>query len=242
MRCLFAIILAAACNLTVLAQAAPKAEIFAGYSYGNYELFSAPASVLSSINGTAIVSNTSNARLGLTGWNVSGAVSLNRWFSFATDFSGYYSASSASVHATETISPCPSCGTQIITSVDTFVRPQIHNFLFGPQVSHRSGNIRPFAQFLVGGEHAAGTRTTRIATTNGLLPLPAIVESAHIGETGFAMAFGGGLDFTLKRNLAWRVQADYLTSQAGLAQSHMRFSTGLIWRIRGGSAPVPSRP
>jgi len=32
------VLLVVACNLAVFAQVAPKAEIFAGYSYGNYEL------------------------------------------------------------------------------------------------------------------------------------------------------------------------------------------------------------
>lgn len=89
MRHLFGAALAV-CSLTVVAQNSPKAEIFAGYSYGNYEMIpGSSSSVVGSPNGFG----ASSARLGLNGWNASVAVNLNSWFSFATDFSGYYSGS-----------------------------------------------------------------------------------------------------------------------------------------------------
>jgi hypothetical protein len=102
MRHLFGIVLVAVCNLAVFAQDAPKAEIFAGYSYGNYELIPGSSSVLVD---TTTVSGATSARLGMNGWNGSVAVNMKRWFSFLTDFSGYYSGSSASTAATETFSP-----------------------------------------------------------------------------------------------------------------------------------------
>src|SRR5579864_1665221 len=235
MRHLSVIILAWVCSLAAFAQDAPKAEIFAGYSYGNYELFSASSNTLNfSLGGTATastLSNPPNARLGLSGWNAAAAASMNRWFSFATDFSGYYSGSSASITATEMLTPCPLCPTQTITTVNTTARPKVHNFLFGPQFSYRTGKIRPFAQFLIGGEHANATRLVRVASSIGFVPASSIVESAHISETGFAMAFGGGMDLSITHNLAWRLQSDYLTSQAGLAHNHVRVSTGILWRV-----------
>jgi hypothetical protein len=233
MRHLLATILVVVCNLAGLARDTPKAEIFAGYSYGNYELFSTPSTVLSSsiASSTISISNTPSARSGLSGWNGSAAVTLSRWFSFVTDFSGYYSGSSASVTTIETLSLCASCGTQVSASVSTLMRPKIHNFLFGPQFSHRGGKIRPFVQFLVGGEHVDMTRMDRTTISSGILPPSHFVESGHIAETGFAMALGGGVDVSIKRNLAWRLQADYLTSQAGLAQNHVRVSTGLVWQL-----------
>ena len=225
------IILILVCNLAASAQDTPKAEIFAGYSYGNYELFSTSPSALFSSIATTTISHSTSARLGLSGWNASVAVSMSRWFSFATDFSGYYSGSSASTSITQTVSPCPSCGTQVSTSMNTLESPKIHNFLFGPQFSYRGSKIRTFAQFLVGGERVNATRMQRTIISTGILPPSTIVESGRIRETGFAMAFGGGVDFAIKHNLAWRLQADYLTSQAGLAQNHVRVSTGVVWRL-----------
>jgi hypothetical protein len=145
MRSISTIVLFMLCNWAVFGQDTPKAEIFAGYSYGNYELFSVPSSTLTS-NITTTVSSTSSARLGLNGWNSSAAVKPNRWFSFVTDFSGYYSASSAAATttATVTISLCSACKTQTSTRVNTFSRPKIHNSIFGPQFSYlpeKSGHL-----------------------------------------------------------------------------------------------------
>jgi hypothetical protein len=44
------------------------------------------------------------------------------------------------------------------------------------------------------------------------------------------MAIGGGVDYSIKHNLAWRLEADYLTGQ-GTGQNHVRVSTGLVWRL-----------
>jgi len=220
------VLLVVACNLAVFAQVAPKAEIFAGYSYGNYELIPGASS---SVVGASTISGAPSARLGISGWNASVAVNMNHWFSFATDFSGYYSGSSVSTTRTQTNTCGPSC-TQMETIVDTVTNPKIHNFLFGPQFSYLAGKIRPFAQFLVGGEHV-DLRSSLNSINSGTLGISPITESGHVANTGFAMALGGGLDYSIKRTLAWRLQADYLTSQAGnLAPDHVRVSTGLVWR------------
>lgn len=228
MRHLLGIALVVVCSLAVSAQDAPKAEIFAGYSYGNYELI--PGSGSTSVAGVSIISGAPSARLGLSGWNGSVAVNINRWFSFATDFSGYYSGSSVSTTRTDTFSCGPSC-TQTNTIVNTVASPKIHNFLFGPQFSYPAGKVRPFAQFLVGGEHLDVTTSLNETSSGGsVITPPDIVESGHASNTGFAMALGGGVDYSIKHNLAWRLQADYLTGQ-GTGQNHVRVSTGLVWRL-----------
>jgi hypothetical protein len=230
MRYLSPTILTLACSIAVLGQDTPKAEIFAGYSYGNYEMFSTPSRILSS-NLVTTVSNTPGARLGVMGWNGSLAVTMNQWFGFATDISGYYSGTSASAKTIETLSLCTGCGTQVSTSVSTLMSPDIHNFLFGPQFCYRESRTRLFTQFLLGGELVSAMRMQRTISSVGILPPSNLVQSGHMAETGFAMAFGGGMDLALRRNLAWRLQADYLTSQAGLGQHHVRVSTGLVWRL-----------
>jgi hypothetical protein len=227
MRHLFGVFLVVVCNLAVLAQDAPKAEIFAGYSYGNYELI--PGSPSSSIEGVTNISSAPSGRLGLNGWNASVSVNMNRWFSFATDFSGYYSGSSVSNTRTETFSCGQSC-TQMDTIVNTVVSPKIHNFYFGPQFSYPAGRIRLFARFLVGGEHMDLTSSLTETSSGGPITLPRTVESGHVSNTEFAMALGGGVDYSIKRSLAWRLQADYLTGE-GTGQNHVRVSTGLVWRL-----------
>jgi hypothetical protein len=46
----------------------------------------------------------------------------------------------------------------------------------------------------------------------------------------FAMAFGGGVDYPVRKRMSWRIGADYLTS-TGTAQNHVRVSTGLVWEL-----------
>jgi len=232
MRYFMAVVVFAVWSLAIAAQEVPKAEIFAGYSYGNYELSSgSPSFVIDD----ETFSGSSSARLGLNGWNASVGVNLNRWFSFVTDFSGYYSGSSTSTTSTGTVT-CGSGCTETITTVDTFSSPKIHNFLFGPQFSYPAKKIRPFVQFLAGGQHVDMNTTFSTTTTGcsitcvvGVNPNP---EFGHIANTGFAMALGGGVDYSIKHNLAWRLQADYLTNSAdGIAQTHVRVSTGVVWRL-----------
>lgn len=217
------------CNLSVLvfAQDAPKAEIFAGFSYGNYELI--PGTSGFSIPDETI-SGSSSARLGLFGWNGSVAVNVNRWFSFATDFSGYYSGSSTSTTITETITPCPGCQQETITSVNVASHPKVHNFLFGPQFSYPRGKIRPFAHFLLGMEHLDLTRSESVTATCISCFTISAVPIPVLGSNEFAMAIGGGVDYSIKHNLAWRLASDYLTGQ-GTGQNHVRVSTGLVWRL-----------
>jgi opacity protein-like surface antigen len=220
------------CNLAVLvfsvsvsAQDAPKAEIFAGFSYGNYELIPGTSSFT---NPDETISGSSSARLGLYGWNGSVAVNVNRWFSLATDFSGLYSGSSASTTTTETLTCGPGC-TQTITIVNVASRPKVHNFLFGPQFSYPRGKIRPFAHFLLGMEHLNLTRSENLSSTGvGFISGVPLPQSA--GNNEFAMAVGGGVDYSIKHNLAWRLESDYLTGQ-GTVQNHVRVSTGLVWRL-----------
>jgi opacity protein-like surface antigen len=218
MRPFICVVVLVMCNLAVFAQDAPKAEIFAGFSYGNFELIPGTSSFSSP---TETVSSSSSGRLGTFGWDGSVAVNMNRWFSFATDFSGYYSGSSTSTTRTVTLPT----GTETITNVAS--NPKIHNFLFGPQFSYPAGKIRPFAHFLLGGQHADVTRSEIITcATCFIIGIPINVGSG----IEFAMALGGGVDYSFKHNLAWRLESDYLTNQ-GTGQNHVRVSTGLVWQL-----------
>jgi opacity protein-like surface antigen len=217
------------CAFAAFAQDAPKAEIFGGFSYGNYELLARTPS-FSSSNET--ISGSPSARLSLFGWNGSIAVHVNPWFSFATDVSGYYSGSAASTTNTETITnTCGpvSCPPETITTTSIAASPKIHNFLFGPQFSHPVGKVRPFVHFLVGGEHSDITRASMISS-GSIGVITSLAEPIQSGTTEFAMAIGGGVDYSIKRNLAVRLATDYLTNQ-GTGQNHVRVSTGLVWRL-----------
>jgi len=211
-------------------QDAPKAEVFAGFSFANYELIG-PTQGLSISNET--ISGTSAARLSLFGWNGSVVANMNRWFGFATDFSGYYSGSSTSTTSTTTITnPCGpvSCPSEIITTKIVAASPKIHNFLLGPQFSYPGSKIRPFGHLLIGVEHSDVARSEIVTSTPSGIGITSLLGSVASGSNGFAMAIGGGVDYSVKRNLAWQLAADYLTAQ-GSNQNHVRVSTGLVWRL-----------
>ena len=88
--------------------------------------------------------------------------------------------------------------------------------------------MRTYAHFLIGGENKQ-VSISDVITSNGLTTaLSGLVEST-VPINFFAMGFGGGADYPLRKKLWWRTGVDYLTS-TGTAQNHIRVSTGLVWR------------
>jgi hypothetical protein len=82
----------------------------------------------------------------------------------------------------------------------------------------------------VGGEHSDITRSDVITSSSGSGGIVSLPGPFASGSTGFAMAIGGGVNYSIKPNLDWRVASDYLTNQ-GTGQNHVRASTGLVWRL-----------
>jgi hypothetical protein len=102
------------------------------------------------------------------------------------------------------------------------LNPHAYFFLLGPQVTVHMGRSTIFAHGLLGS--AALNESA----------LPELKSNAT-----FALALGGGIDVGLKRNIAWRVTADYYnthfhsSNQAlqELANSNGRVSTGPVFRF-----------
>jgi opacity protein-like surface antigen len=91
------------------------------------------------------------------------------------------------------------------------VGTSVHSYLFGPQVSLPS-RVSPFAHVLLGGAH---------------------FSAAGSGDSAFAMAIGGGMDYDLNEKFSWRIlQADYLLTRFGSStQNNARLSTGIVYRF-----------
>jgi len=88
---------------------------------------------------------------------------------------------------------------------------RVQSYLFGPRVSYPAGKFRPFAHILIGAAHL---HESSIVFVNG--------------ETDFADAVGGGVDYHLIPRVSWRVQLDDLQTRFhGVRQDNARFSTGL---------------
>ena len=129
-------------------------------------------------------------RLGFTdganqqGASVAIAGNLNRWFGIVGDFGGYHRA-----------------------GLDTFT------YLAGPRLTARNGSgVNPFAQFLVGGAHVAG--------------------SSAINP--FAISAGGGVDLPMGDTVGLRPQVDYIAMRAnGSTVNTLRVSVGVVFRFGG---------
>ncbi len=105
--------------------------------------------------------------------------------------------------------------------------------LFGPRVNWRKFNhIVPFGEFLAGFAHGGS------AVTGGT------------SQYAFSFAVGGGIDYVLWKNLAWRVaELDYLYTDfygPGLNnfihQNNFRAGSGVVLRFGFAPPPAPNRP
>ena len=190
------------------AQDFPKAELFGGYSYGNFGPL---------VNGAS--RNTVN------GWNASLGVNLNRWFGLVSDFGGHYGGFSAVLPNPPNLCVPAGCVRISISENDKY-----HNFLFGPQFSMRSKRATPFVHALFG-----GSRLNRSGTETLTIPPPAVsppVFKISTSSMNFTFAGGGGVDYKLTEKLAWRVQADYLAIGVPYRTlNSVRVSTGLVFHF-----------
>jgi opacity protein-like surface antigen len=125
--------------ISAAAQDFPKAEIFGGYSYGNFQVLS--------------------SRSSLNGWNASATVNIYRWFGLTTDFGGLYGGKGSQV-----ITLLPPTGTATESLSEHF-----HTFLFGPQFSYRSGRLSGFGHLLFGESRVNESLTITCASCNGFI-------------------------------------------------------------------------
>ena len=134
---LFIVFLAS--GLMAQTQEAPKAEVFAGYSFvsAQFPLSTDPTA--------------GETRGSMNGWNVSAGFNANRWFGVVGDFGGYYNSPTQG----DLFKPanCVNCTGGVSATVHN-----IYTFTAGPQLSMREDNVTVFGHILVGGAH------TRAAT------------------------------------------------------------------------------
>ncbi|MFZ1083330.1 MAG: hypothetical protein WAN35_00040 [Terracidiphilus sp.] len=248
------------CSLTLAAQSTPKIEIFGGFSYLNYEAASDnlpsgtetdtyDTSCTSTLCSSSSFTETGpsyvkfNPRMGLYGWDGSVTAILTPWFGLTTEMSGNYNTSTRSATTTVTViqnNTCssnssnfctPSTNTSVNTYQVTVSEPLLHHFLFGPQFYFPTRKMRTYAHFLIGGvnRNASSLESFNESSSDNSITIGnALAAPSSFNE--FAIGFGGGIDYPLRKKLSWRTGADYLTS-AGTAQNHFRVSTGLVWRI-----------
>jgi hypothetical protein len=106
-------------------------------------------------------------------------------------------------------------------------------YMGGPRLSHRTHQLLPYAQFLVGGAHES--------TPNPLLGSPSTSSASS-----WALAIGSGIDIDLTRQLAVRpVEAQFIRaafpSGAGNEQQHLILGVGFVLNL-GHLTQTPPRP
>ena len=155
-------------------------------------------------------------RQGLNGFEVSGVYNFSRYFGVKGDFSAAFRSS----HVGFTIPPG--------NTVTFDIHQRLFNFLGGIQVKDNSntGRLKPFAHALV------GVGQNRSASENFQCTAPC---AGFIGgsstTTGFAGAFGGGLDIRVNNRFQVRVlQVDYNPVRAfDQTQHNIRLGAGIVF-------------
>jgi hypothetical protein len=117
------------------------------------------------------------------------------------------------------------------------VQGNLFTYMFGPQFKKHTGRLQPFGEALFGAAHS-NTYASIFNTIHGV--------SGSSNNNAFAMAFGGGLDFVVGRNVQVRpFEVDYLYTRFGINgtsytgnQNNFRYVGGLNFTF-GGAPPVP---
>jgi len=194
---------------SVAGQEEGRVEVFGGYSFTNENF-------------------TGALRSNAHGWNASVAYSLKGRLGVVADFGGLYGASTS-------LSMPPLCplGQPCLPTIVVRTEGKTHTFLFGPRVSFAAGKGSVFVHALLGGVQLNSTTTFEglPAPLPGAPAWPYPLQFSSAGF-GFGAALGGGVDFTLKGRLGWRVQADYVHSGlGGGTQNNFRMSTGPVFHF-----------
>jgi len=191
-----------------------KGEVYVGYSNGQID--------------TGIDTGNSAVdffqdRENFNGFNVSGVYNVSRYVGIKGDFSGTYNRKR---FTGEVGSP----GGPSIVSVKN--SNSLYNFLGGVQVKNNSnsGRFKPFAHALVGGAHARAKISDYTCSPTVTCPVPSFPDDTF-SETGFAGAFGGGIDIRLNKKIQIRViQLDYNPVRIdGSTQNNVRIGAGIVF-------------
>ncbi|MFN0139693.1 MAG: outer membrane beta-barrel protein [Pyrinomonadaceae bacterium] len=191
-----------------------RAEFFAGYSFGSAGADFGP--------GGAAAPRVYQDRVSQHGFNASGVVNLSRYVGIKGDVSGTYKKGRLAFQV-------PSGSQNNPTATFAFdAKTSLYNFLGGVQIKDNSTSkrVKPFAHAMIGAAHRSNKIQGGGFTCILIIPCP-----RSTSETGFAGAFGGGLDVRLGKGVALRAfQVDYNPIKFDAGTDHnFRFSTGLVF-------------
>jgi opacity protein-like surface antigen len=189
-----------------------KFEFFVGYS------------AIGEVNTGGVRSNNPDFGnvSGVHGVETSVIANLNKYFGIKGDFSAHFDSDQTEAGFAL---PCAQAPCPIITR-EARLRKRLYNFLVGPELKARNRTrLTPFAYALFG-----------VAHSNAEAKSDDRAFSISRSDTGFAMAFGGGLDIRATRRFSIRSSIDYnptFLDDSGLGPRHrqdnIRLSLGILF-------------
>ena len=205
-----AIILACASIVAAQTDDYKKFEFFGGYSHNRIDTGIGDED--------PALQDIINEREGFHGFNTSVTGNLTRYFGLKLDVSGHYKTK------TFPISPTSSAGLEF--------NSRLYNFLGGVQVKDNSSEstFKPFAHALVGAAHARNRVDFSPEFCIAISPSPCPTDFTET-ETGFAGAFGGGIDIRASDRVDIRViQIDYNPTRLfDRTQHNFRIGVGIVF-------------
>jgi len=159
-----------------------------------------------------------NEREGFNGFDTSITGNFSRYFGVKVDVSGHYKTKTFPF------------GNLSTATVD--VNSQLYNFLGGVQIKDNSSEstFKPFAHALVGAAHARNRVNFSNDVCIAVVPSPCPTDFTET-ETGFAGAFGGGLDIRAGNRIDIRaIQFDYNPTRLfDSTQHNFRIGVGIVF-------------
>ena len=157
-------------------------------------------------------------REGFHGFEASATGNISRYVGFKFDVSGHFKSKAFPV------------GNIATSTVD--VDSHLYNFLGGVQFKDNSteSTFKPFAHALVGAAHARNRVNFSNDVCVAVFPSPCPADFTQ-SETGFAGAFGGGLDIRASNRIDIRaIQFDYNPTRLfDSTQHNFRIGVGIVF-------------
>ncbi len=197
----------------------PKVEYFVGYSASG-RLGEGEPLVINNQNVSTFFNDQAG---GPNGFEASVIGNLNKYVGIKGDFSMYFNNRQL---RGGTFTSC--VGTVCTSSIQDYkVNSRAAYFMAGPEIKGRNRTrVTPFAHALFGLVHS---RTE--FSTSGTFTL-----SDSASDTGFTMAFGGGLDIRASKRISIRAMMDYNPTflngsniNSSERQDHVRLSLGILF-------------
>lgn len=185
-----------------------KGEVYVGFSHQQVDTGLA----------TGDFGDNIGSREGFNGFQVSGVYNISRYVGIKGDVSGAYNKTRFAF----TVPP----GDRVAFDTNN----SLYNFLGGVQIKDNASDARvmPFAHILAGAGHG------RVKVSNVDCNPAAICTGLQgtSSETGFAGAFGGGIDVKLSNRVDLRlIQVDYNPIRFdGTTTNNFRFGIGLVFK------------